>query len=207
MLVWLALWALSLGALGCGPGFDKYDDSIRGTHQLVMRVSFGQRIGPDGDGCWLEDARVYCDLISIDLHWDAGEVEVLDPVDILMGSGYLCVIAEDGVRCWEWGSDVQPRRSRAPEGTVFGRLSGAGGFVCGQSADFRRVVCWSIGVDRTAYRESTHAFDDGPERVMSTAYDDPPRVHTHQRETGRSEHFHPFLGRPERRPLAIETTP
>ena len=179
-----------------GVRFDKYDDSIRGTDKLVMRVSFGQRIGPDGDGCWLEGSRVFCDLVSVGgLHWDAGDVRVEDPVDIYIGSGHLCVVADDGGPvCWEWSSEVAPRRARVPRGGVFSRIVGASGFACGQAADFREVVCWSLGVGQSVYREQTHRFDDGPERVMFAAHSDPDIFSTLQRETGKLKRHEAFLG-------------
>ena len=40
---------------------------------------------------------MFCDLVSIGgLHWDTGDVTVADSVDIFMGSGYLCLVDEDG---------------------------------------------------------------------------------------------------------------
>ena len=73
-----------------GVRFDKYDDSIRGTDKLVRRVSFGQAIGPDGDGCWSEDDHgiYFCDLVSIGgLHWDTGDLGKVEVPAAFLGSG------------------------------------------------------------------------------------------------------------------------
>lgn len=190
---------------------DKYDDTIRGLRPGTQRVDFEQAIGPDGDGCWPENSRdfsgrVFCDLVSIGgLHWDTGDVRVADSVNLILDSGYLCLVDEDAAPwCWEWSPDVQPRPARVPQGATFRRIVGAGGFVCGQTPDYVTVACWTVGVYQPEYRQATHRFDDGPERVMRNAYDDPPGFTTNQRETRRTEHFHPFSGTVGR-PLETET--
>ena len=180
---------------------DKYDDTIRGTHTLARKVAFGQRIGPDGDGCWPENSRdsnvrVFCDLVSIGgLHWDAGDVRVADSVAIFMGSGYMCLVDVDSAPwCWEWSPDVQPRPARVPEAAVFRMIVGAAGLVCGQTPDYQHVMCWTVGVDQREYRQATHRFTDGSEWDMSSARDDPPRFRARERGTGRGESFHAFTG-------------
>ena len=199
---------------------DKYDDTIRGTHTLARRVAFGQRIGPDGDGCWPENSRdsnvrVFCDLVSIGgLHWDAGDVRVADSVDIFMGSGYMCLVDDDSAPwCWEWSVDVQPRPARVPDGAVFHRIVGGAGFVCGQTPDYVTVACWTVGVDQPEYRQATHRFTDGSEWIMFSARDDPPGFRARERGAGRSQRFHAFTGADlsglpnEPGPLETETTP
>ena len=216
----LSLAAVALLAGGCllgGPSWDKYDDSIRGTHELPVRVRFGQRIGPDGDGCWPQDRQrggtVFCDLISVGgLHWDSGEVEVNEAVDIDVGSGFVCVQDRGGAPwCWEWSDEVPPRPARAPQGEAFRKVrvvdswtqkvEGAPGFACGMAHDGIRVVCWSVGVDQPQYRQSNHRSRDGSQWSMHGVRDDPPRFRFNMRETGRAESFHAFTGEELTRPV------
>ena len=130
----LLLVCVVLLAGGClldGPSFDYYDDSLRGTHELPVRVRFGQSIGPDGDGCWPEDRQrggtVFCDLVSVGgLHWDSGDVHVSDALGrpaaaISLGSGWCACWtrmvrrgAGNGVLMWR----------RVPLGSPKGRCSG-----------------------------------------------------------------------------------
>ena len=129
------------------------------------------------------------------LHWDTGDVRVAEAVYIFMGSGYLCLIDEDSAPwCWEWSSDVQPRPARVPEGAVFQRIVGAGGFVCGQTPDYATVACWTVGVGQLEYRQATHRFNDDSRWVIHGASDDRPGFWALQRGTGRFERFHAFTG-------------
>ena len=107
-----------------GSEIDKYDEATRQRHD------FGQRVGPDGDACWPRTwgARnlggpVFCDLESIGgLHWDTGDLKVLSPSDIHIGSGYMCLLdRDDRLRCWEWSPDVHPRPARVPQDEDFHR--------------------------------------------------------------------------------------
>ena len=180
---------------------DKYDDTIRGTRPGTQRVAFGQFFSPDGDGCWSEnDYRIYfCDLVSIGgLHWDTGDLGDVEQPAAYLGSGVLCAMSEDGVRCWEWSKDVQPRPARTPDGAVFRRLVGAGWFVCGQTPGYVTVACWTVGVDQPEYRQATHRFTDGSEWKMYAARDDPPGFRATQQVgtsgLSRSERFHAFTG-------------
>lgn len=175
---------------------DKYDDAAR------YRVSFGQRIGPDEDACWPESNRsysgtVYCDLVSIGgLHWDTGDVKVADSHQVSIGSGYLCLLDEDGAPwCWEWSQQVQPPRpTRVPQDSMFQRLVGGSGFACAQRPDEVTVTCWTVAADGSRYRQTTHRVRDGSQWVMKRAGDDPPRFTLHEREGGRLVSFHPFTG-------------
>ena len=199
---------------------DKYDDTIRGLRPGTQRVDFEQAIGPDGDGCWPENSRdfsgrVFCDLVSIGgLHWDTGDVRVADSVNLILDSGYLCLVDEDAAPwCWEWSPDVQPRPARVPQGATFRRIVGAGGFVCGQTPDYQQVMCWTVGVDQPQYRQATHRFSLGSEWVMDGASDDRLGFWVLQRGTGRSELFHAFTGTELTGPVEVpgpletETTP
>ncbi|WP_419947159.1 hypothetical protein [Candidatus Poriferisodalis sp.] len=216
------VWVLAVSVLlagGCllsGPSWDKYDDSLRGTNELRTVVHFGQRIGPEGDGCWPHDSErggtVFCDLVSIGgLHWDTGDVHVSDAffggpsAAIDVGAGFVCVLDSDGaVWCWEWSPDIAPRPARAPQGEAFSRVrvvdswtqkvEGAPGFACGNTADFRRVVCWSVGTDQPRYRQSGHTFVDGAQWVIRSVYDDPPRFAVGKRNGGGNGTFHAFTG-------------
>ena len=143
-----------------GPGFDRYDDDLRGTHEINGRFAFGQRTGPDGDGCWPENhrnytGRVFCDLVSIGgLHWDTGDIKVTTSGDIYMGSGHLCLVDTHNTPwCWEWSSDVPPRPARVPDIAEFHRITGDGDFLCGQTPDYATVACWTIGVEQSEYWE------------------------------------------------------
>jgi hypothetical protein len=175
---------------------DKYDDALRGVNSATRRVNFGQFFSPDGDGCWSENNRVYCDLVSIGgVHWDTGDFGDVEHSAGYIGSGVLCSMTEHGVRCWEWGPGVQPRSARVPDGAVFHRLKGADGFVCGQTPDYKQVICWTIGVDEPNYRQATHRFTDGTEwRMISARNDRVPRFRARQRDTGRGETFDAFTG-------------
>lgn len=221
------------GCLWGGPSFDYYDDSLRGTHELPVVVRFGQRIGPEGDGCWAEDRErggtVFCDLVSIGgLHWDSGDVHVSDAFGepsaaIDVGAGFLCLLDGDGRPwCWEWSADVVPRRARAPHDEVFRlmtvaqgwqRVEGEPTFACGQTPDFLRVVCWSVGVDQPDYRRSNHRFVDGHEWALLSVYDDPPRFTAGRRGTSGNGTFHAFTGKARvsesvpRTVLVTETVP
>ena len=213
-----------------GPSWDKYDDSIRGTHELPVRVRFGQRIGPDGDGCWPEDRErggtVFCDLISIGgLHWDSGDVEVDGSADIDIGAGFVCLADRGGAPwCWEWSDEVAPRPARAPAGEVFWKVRvvdswtkkvpGEPGCACGQAPDWMRVVCWSVGVDQPRYRQSNHTFVDGSEWAIRSIYDDPPHFTAGRRGAGGNGTFHAFTGEAKLSPsidapsvLVTETVP
>ena len=195
---------------------DKYDDTIRGVRPGTQRVDFGQFFSPDGDGCWSEDDnRIYfCDLVSIGgLHWNTGDLGDMQQPAAYLGSGVLCVMSEDGARCWEWSPDVQPRPARVPQGAMFRRIVGAGGFVCGQTPDYQQVMCWTVGVDQPQYRQATHRFSLGSEWVMDGASDDRLGFWVLQRGTGRSELFHAFTGTELTGPVEVpgpletETTP
>ena len=195
---------------------DKYDDTSRGTRPGTQRVDFGQFFSPDGDGCWSEnDYRIYfCDLVSIGgLHWDTGDLGDVEQPAAYLGSGVLCAMSEDGVRCWEWSKDVQPRPARVPDGAVFHRIVGGAGFVCGQTPDYVTVACWTIGVDQPEYQQATHRFSLGSEWVMDGASDDRLGFWVLQRGTGRSELFHAFTGAELTGPVEVpgpletETTP
>ena len=194
---------------------DKYDDTIRGVRPGTQRVNFGQFFSPDGDGCWHEDDRVYCDLVSIGgLHWDTGDLGDVEQPTGYLGSGVLCAMSQHGVRCWEWSPDVQPRPAQVPDGAVFRRIVGADGFVCGQTPDYQQVICWTVGVDQPNYRQATHRFTDDSEWGVDHVGEDPPSFIAYERRgTGRVERYHAFtgagLGGPpdERRQLQTETTP
>ena len=194
---------------------DKYDDAMRGVGPGTERVHFGQFFSPDGDGCWSEDDyRVFCDLVSIGgVHWDTGDLGDVEYPAGYIGSGVLCAMSEHGVRCWEWGPDVQPRPARVPQGAIFRRIVGAGGFVCGQTPDYQQVMCWTVGVDQPQYRHATHRFSLGSEWVMDGASDDRLGFWVLQRGTGRSELFHAFTGTELTGPVEVpgpletETTP
>ena len=201
------LTACGLLAVGCGPGFDPYDDAIRGTNPGgTSRVEFGQRIGPDGDGCWPNRGKVYCDLVSIGgLHWDAGDIRVEKSVDIDMGPGFLCLRDTEGMAwCWEWSPDVPPRPARVPQGAQFAYISvpawvsnrpNVPGFVCGQVSDFFRIICWSVGVDQPDYRQSTHRFTRGGEWGLRWADDDPPSFSVDNRGPLKDGKFDAFTGK------------
>lgn len=131
-------------------------------------------ISPEGDRCWREDhSFIYnCDLVSIGgLQWDTGNLGYVERRTVYLGSGVLCAMAQDGVRCWEWSPDVQPRSARTPDGAEFHLLAGAGGFVCGQTPDFVTVACWTVGVGQGSYRQATHRFRDGSQWFMNGASD------------------------------------
>ena len=168
VLALAALATVILALPGCGRGYDPYDDSIRGTHELPRRLAFGQRIGADGDGCWPENdrdrsGRVFCDLVSLGgLHWDTGDVKVAHRDVLIVGSGFVCLLDEDSVPwCWEWSQEVQPpRAARVPQDALFGRLIGGSGFVCAQTPEHQQVTCWSIGTDQPRFRQATHYFSD-----------------------------------------------
>ena len=180
--VWNALFAVVFVAVCVltakfaffgGPGFDRYDDDLRGTHEINRRVAFGQRIGPDGDGCWPENYRnktgsVFCDLVSIGgLHWDTGDIKVTTSSNIYIGSGHLCLIDTNSAPwCWEWSSDVQPRPARVPDNAEFHRIMADGDFLCGQTPDYATVVCWTIGVGQSEYWED----------IQQVAGYDPPSI-------------------------------
>ena len=167
--VWNALFAVVFVAVCVltvkiaffgGPGFDRYDDSLRGTHEINGRVAFGQRIGPDGDGCWPENwrnntGRVFCDLVSIGgLHWDTGDIKVKASSTIHLGSGHLCLADTNNAPwCWEWSSDVPPRPARVPDIAEFHRIMVDGDFLCGQTPDYASVACWTIGGEQSEYWE------------------------------------------------------
>ncbi len=188
--------ALLLSPYGFDDGFDPYDDAAR------VGVSFGQRVGPDGDTCWPENSRnrsgtVYCDLVSIGgLHWDTGDVKVGDVQDIAMGSGFMCMLDEDRAPwCWEWSSETQPRPARVPQGAMFHWISAGSGFVCAHTADFVTVVCWTIGADRAEYRQANHRADDGSKWTIWGVSDDPPTFTGYPRGFGPGGRFHAFTGR------------
>ena len=171
---------------------DEHEESAR------RRVALGQRVGPDGDACWSENdgqssGRVFCDLVSIgDLRWDASDVRVAEAVDINVGSGYMCLVDEDGApRCWEWSPDVQPRPARVPQDAVLYRIRGADGFACGQTSDYVTVVCWTVGTDQQSYQQASHRFDDDPQWVLLRSYDSR-AFDVLQVETGEMKYSHAF---------------
>ena len=203
--VLLVLLAVLVGA-GCGRGFDPYDEDVRGAHSnATARVSFGQRIGPDGDGCWPDGGKVFCDLTSIGgLHWDAGDVRVEKSSDIYMDSGFLCLRDRDyRPWCWEWSSDVPPRPARVPQGELFAYITGPAfrtetpgpaGFVCGLALGLRRVSCWTVGVDQPDYRQANHRFVEGGEWIVRSVGHDPPHFEAANRGPLRDARFHAFNG-------------
>ncbi|WP_419944286.1 hypothetical protein [Candidatus Poriferisodalis sp.] len=216
--LWVLVAVVAVLSAGCfgGPSFDYYDDSLRGTDELPAVVRFGQRIGPEGDGCWPEDRErggtVFCDLVSIGgLHWDSGDVHVTSTFGrpsaaIGVGAGFLCLLDGEGRPwCWEWSADVVPRRARAPHDETFRlvavvdswtkKVEGVPGFACGHTPDFLRVVCWSVGVDQPDYRQSNHRFVDGHEWALRTVFDDPPRFSAGRRGASGDGTFHAFTGR------------
>lgn len=196
------LAAAFYGSLG-SEGVDKYDDDIRGTNTVTSTARFGQRIGVDGDGCWPENGKVFCDLVSIGgLHWDAGDVKVERSNDILIGSGNLCLKDVDGAPwCWEWSTDMSPRPALVPDGVVFLKIvgevyeiEGDPGAVCGQTPDYREIVCWTVGVDQTEYRQAVHRVPEGDGWVLRHVDGDPPFFSGNARGSGRSERFDAFTG-------------
>ncbi|WP_419837513.1 hypothetical protein [Candidatus Poriferisodalis sp.] len=193
--------AVLLSPYGFDDGFDPYDDASRAG------VSFGQRGGPDGDTCWPENSRnysgtLYCDLVSIGgLHWDTGDVKVVAgspfSIEIAMGSGFMCMIDEDRAPwCWEWSSETQPRTARVPQDAQFDSIVPGGGFVCGQTTDFVTVVCWTVGVGRSRYRQATHRPQDHSEWALYPRLDDdPPSFVVRPRlRSGHELRIHAFSG-------------
>ena len=193
--------AVLLSPYGFDDGFDPYDDAARAG------VSFGQQIGPDGDTCWPANSRnysgtLYCDLVSIGgLHWDSGDVKVVAgspfSIEIAMGSGFMCLLDDDRAPwCWEWSSETQPQPARVPQDAHFDSIVAGGGFVCGQTTDFVTVVCWTVGVGRSRYRQATHRPQDHSEWTMSTHLDDvPPSFSVSPRGRGGIQlRIHAFAG-------------
>lgn len=191
--------------LGCSPSFDKYDDSLRGTHELRRVIDFGQRIGPDGDSCWPGNrntgaSRLFCDLISIGeggLHWNAGDVKYTPKMraNLVMGSGYLCVIdVWDVTHCWEWSQDVPPRPARVPQDIVFSRILGVHGDVCGEDPVSRYFACWTVGLDQPEYQQAVHRIRDDTRWTLHSNPDDSPHFSATQIGTGRSGYFDPYTG-------------
>ena len=161
---------LLLSASG-SPGIEESDDT--GTRPGYQKATY-RWISPDGDRCWREEHSFiyYCDLVSIGgLQWDTGNLGYVERRMAYLGSGVLCALAQDGVRCWEWSADVLPRPVRTPDGAEFHLLVGAGGFVCGQSPDYVTVACWTVGVGQGSYRQATHRFLDGSQWFMNGASD------------------------------------
>ena len=150
---------------------DKYDEAIRQRHD------FGQRVGPDGDACWLENRRyngtVFCDLESIGgLHWDTGNVWA-GTDNFFVGSGYMCLlrIFRSEPWCWEWSPDVQPRPARVPQDARFYRLVIGDGIACGQTLGYELVTCWTVGVDQQTYQQDSHWFRADDRWVLTDASD------------------------------------
>ena len=182
-----------------GPGFDRYDESIRGTLTINSRVAFGQRFGPDGDACWPENyteytGTVFCELVSIGgLHWDTGDVTVSDSANIQIGSGYLCFTDEARAPwCWEWSADVEPRLARTPEDATFWRIVVGAGIACGQTPDYVTATCWTVGVDQIEYQQGTVHLNDAKPWILSRASEDGLGFTAGQRGTGRGMTFPVF---------------
>ena len=209
------LGVFGLSVAGCSWGFDPYDDETRGTIQGgTRRVAFGQRIGPDGDGCWPErgwfsKGKVYCDLVSIGgLHWDTGDVRVGESSDIFVGPGFMCLNDQGGRPwCWEWGAAVPPRAAEVPEGDLFASIKGpvyrwepldAPGFVCGQTTDLLRIICWTVGAGRPDYLQATHRFvvggEEGSEWLLQNVSADPPLFWAANRGAFGDVSIHAFSG-------------
>ena len=153
-------------------GIEESDDTV--THPGYQTAIYRQ-INPDGDLCWREEHSFvyYCDLVSVGgLLWDTGNLGYARHRMVYLGSGVLCAMAQDGVRCWEWSADVQPRPARTPDGAEFHLLAGTGGFACGQTPDHVTVICWTVGVGQGDYRQATHQFRDGSQWFMNGASDD-----------------------------------
>ena len=182
-----------------GPGFDRYDETIRGTLTINPRVAFGQQFGPDGDACWPENyltssGTVFCELVSTEgLHWDTGDVWVLSSTDIKIGSGFLCLADNAGAPwCWEWSADVEPRPARTPEDATFWRIVVGAGIACGQTRDYVMATCWTVGVDQTEYQQDTLYLNPFEPWIIAGISDDGLGFWAQQRGTGRSMTFPVF---------------
>ena len=198
-------------------GIEESDDT--GSRPELQGVNYRKFSNPDGDLCWREEHSFvyYCDLVSIGgLQWDTGDLGYARMRALYLGSGVLCALSEDGVRCWEWSPDVQPRPARTPDGVVFRTLEGDGGFVCGQTPDYVTVVCWTVGVGQRSYRQATHRFRDGSQWFMngaSRAIDDMPGYWMRHPGTKEGGLYDAFTGAVlfrlpnEPAPLEPETTP
>ena len=84
----------------------------------------------------------------------------------------------------------------AAQYTVLRTIKGADGFMCGETPDYVKVTCWTVGVHQQSYRQANHRSRDGSiwRLFGGRLDDDPPRFVAHQVGTGRGETFDAFTG-------------